>query len=347
MNRFSVRSGNTQARRVRAKLAKNMLRASAVVATSLGVSLAHAAMTPSPNSSAGETSASAPAGSDSAVSGKGGAAGQTASSVLPEITVERERQTALAVQSMSISETPDAGPLSRHFEAIVGLGALDSPVYPGSDKMKVSPYPYVDIQGLLGGRLYISDLNGIGFYAVDSGPFRAGFGINRSSSRKSSDDIHLKGLPDIGTTGEVKGFLAYTFRPFAIEASVGRRLGANPGTQAQIAFGASASPAPALHLTATVSVGWADASYQRLFFGVTPQDSVLAAQAGNPLPVYVPKAGLTSAHLVFGAVYQFGVHWGFVARAGLSDLVGSSAKDSPLTRNSLGKSVAFGVAYMF
>jgi outer membrane protein len=347
MNGIAVCSGNTQSRGVRAKLAKSMLRASAVVATSFAASLAHAATTTSSNPSAGAPAAPAPARSGSAVPGKGKVASQASYAVLPEITVERERQTALAVQSMSISDTPDAGPLSRHFEAIVGLGALDSPVYPGSDKMKVSPYPYVDIQGLLGGRVYLSDLNGIGVYAVDSGPFRAGFGVNRSSSRTSSDDVHLKGLPDIGTTGEVKGFVAYTFGPFALEASVGRRLGANPGTQAQIAFGASAAPAPALHLTATLSIGWADASYQQLFFGITPQESVQATQAGNPLPAYVAKAGLTSANLVFGAVYQFGDHWGVVARAGISDLVGSSAKDSPLTRNSLGKSVAFGVAYMF
>jgi outer membrane scaffolding protein for murein synthesis (MipA/OmpV family) len=267
--------------------------------------------------------------------------------VLPEITVERERQTALAVQSMNISGTPDAGPLNRHFAAIVGIGALYHPRYPGSDQMKVSPYPYVDVQGLLGGRMYLSDLNGIGFYLLDKQPFRVGIGINKSSSRKSSKDLYLRGLPDIGQTAQVKGFVAYTFNRFAIEATVARRLGSEPATSAQIAFGAAAAPTPKLHLTATVSVGWADAAYQRLFFGISPQASLDAARAGNPLPVYVPRSGLASAQLVFSAVYQFGVHWGLVGRVGLSDLVGSQAKDSPLTRNSFGKSVAVGLAYMF
>lgn len=267
--------------------------------------------------------------------------------VLPEITVERERQTALAVQSMNISGTPDAGPLNRHFAAIVGIGALYHPVYPGSNQMKVSPYPYVDVQGLLGGRVYLSDLNGIGVYLLDKQPFRVGIGINKSSSRKSSKDLYLRGLPDIGQTAQVKGFVAYTFSRFAVEATVARRLGSEPATSAQIAFGAAAAPTPKLHLTATVSVGWADAAYQRLFFGISPQASLAAAHAGNPLPVYVPRSGMASAQLVFSAVYQFGVHWGLVGRAGLSDLVGSQAKDSPLTRNSFGKSVAVGLAYMF
>lgn len=271
----------------------------------------------------------------------------TSGLTLPEITVERERKTALAVQAMSISATPDAGPINRHFAAIVGIGALDSPRYPGSNKMKVSPYPYVDIQGLLGGRMYLSDLNGIGFYLLDKQPFRVGVGVNRSSARNSSKNYDLRGLPDIGMTAEVKGFLAYTRGPFAMEAAVSRRMGATPGTRAQIAFGVGGAPSPKLHLNATVSLGWADASYQRLFFGVTPQAAIQAARAGNPLPVYLPKAGLTSAQLVFSAVYQFSVHWGFIARVGVSDLVGNQAKNSPLVRTTVGKSVAAGFAYMF
>ena len=266
---------------------------------------------------------------------------------LPEITVERERKTALAVQAMSISATPDAGPINRHFAAIVGIGALDSPRYPGSNKMKVSPYPYVDIQGLLGGRMYISDLNGIGFYLLDKKPFRVGVGVNRSSSRKSSKNYALRGLPDIGMTAEVRGFVAYTRGPFAVEAAVSRRMGSTPGTRAQIAFGVGGAPSPKLHLNATVSLGWADSSYQRLFFGVTPQAAIQAARAGNPLPVYLPKAGLTSAQLVFSAVYQFNVHWGFIARVGVSDLVGNQEKNSPLVQNTVGKSIAAGFAYMF
>ena len=279
---------------------------------------------------------------------KGKASSGTPSDLtLPEITVERERKTILAVQAMSISATPDAGPVNRHFAAIVGIGALDSPRYPGSDRMKVSPYPYVDIQGLLGGRLYISDLNGIGLYLLDKHAFRLGFGVNRSSSRKSSKDYELRGLPDIGMTAEVRGFLAYTRGPFAMEAVVSRRLGATPGTRANIAFGIGGAPSPKLHLNATVSLGWADANYQRLFFGITPQAALQAARVGNPLPVYLPKSGLTSAQLVFSAVYQFSVHWGFIARVGVSDLVGNQSKNSPLVRTTVGKSVAAGFAYMF
>jgi hypothetical protein len=89
-----------------------------------------------------------------------------------EISIEAERQTALAKQAVIISETPDAGPQSKRLSVVVGLGASAGPAYGGSAVTRVTAIPYVDVRGLLGGRLYISDVNGLGLNLLDTGSFR-------------------------------------------------------------------------------------------------------------------------------------------------------------------------------
>jgi outer membrane scaffolding protein for murein synthesis (MipA/OmpV family) len=58
-------------------------------------------------------------------------------------------------------------------------------------------------------------------------------------------------------------------------------------------------------------------------------------------------SGPTDASLAAAGVYQIGRHWGVIGRIGLNDLVGSSAKNSPLTQRNFAPSFALGAAYMF
>src|SRR5690349_15768121 len=48
-----------------------------------------------------------------------------------EVSIEAERQTVLAKQAMTISETPDAGPQVKHRSVVVGLGPIIAPAYLG------------------------------------------------------------------------------------------------------------------------------------------------------------------------------------------------------------------------
>lgn len=166
----------------------------------------------------------------------------------PEISVEAERQTALAKQTMTVSETPDAGPQSKQLSRVVGLGASVGPAYAGSDVTKVSPLPYIDVRGLLGGHVYISDVNGLGLNLLDTGSFRAGLNANVAGGRDSNIDAHLRGLPDIGKAGVVGGFMAYWTEPFAFQASLARRIGSHPGTGASLGTTYSVSPLPNVQL---------------------------------------------------------------------------------------------------
>jgi MipA family protein len=264
-----------------------------------------------------------------------------------EISIEAERQTALAKQTMIISETPDAGPQSKRLSVVVGLGASVGPVYGGSEASRVAPIPYVDVRGLLGGRLYISDVSGLGLNLVDTGSFRAGLNVGDAAGRKSSVAAHLRGLPDIGEAASIGGFMAYWSKPFAFQAILARRVGSHPGTAASLGTTYSASPLPNLQLTVSTSVSWADASSLTTFFGISPAEAAHTAAVGNPLSPYTPRSGVFNVSATFAAVYMLGDHWGLVGRVGLVDLIGNSVNDSPLTQRSFQPNAQIGVLYVF
>ena len=264
-----------------------------------------------------------------------------------EVAISAERQTALDNEAITISETPDAGPHLSHVTAVVGLGALLSPAYDGSNKLKTSPFPYVDIRGLFDDRMFVSVLEGVGVKILNEGPVRAGIGLNYAGGRTSSDDPRLKGLPDISGAAQLGGYVAYSFKPFVLEAKIDRRLGSTSGTLASLGASFAASPLPQLHLTISGDVTWADAKYQKTFFGITPANAALANAQGNPLPAYTPGSGLTDFSLAAAGVYQITHHWGLIARLGVHDIVGSPAKDSPLTQRTFSPTIGFGALYMF
>ena len=264
------------------------------------------------------------------------------------MSVEAERQTALAKETMTISETPDSGPQSKRLSAVVGLAASVGPAYAGSDVNKVSPFPYIDVRGLLDGRVvYFGTFNGLGLNLVDSGSFRAGINVNVAGGRDSSIDPRLRGLPGIDKATALGGFMSYWSGPFAVQATLGQRVGAHPGTAASLGTTYSVSPLPNLQLTVSTSVNWADARSLNTFFGVTPAEAAHAAAVGNPLPAYTARGGVFNVAATFVGVYMLGDHWGVVGRVGLVDLVGHSVTDSPLTQRSFQPDVQIGVLYVF
>ena len=267
--------------------------------------------------------------------------------VTDEISIVKKRETQLNSEALSISDTPDAEPHVDGISGVAGLGASVVPAYDGAKKTKVSPYPYVDIHGFFNDRMYLSSVRGIGVNLLDLDHFRGGFALNYAAGRTSKDDSHLNGLPDIGGAAQVGGFLTYSLKPFALEMRVRRRLGSTAGTQVELGASAAAAPLPKLHLSLGASLAWADASYQKTFFGVTAADAAQATALGNPLTAYTPKSGLTTAGVTAAGVYQMGRHWGLIGRLELQDLVGSQVKNSPLTQRTFQPAVAFGAAYTF
>jgi len=264
-----------------------------------------------------------------------------------EVSIVKQRQTQLNSEALSISDTPDAEPHVDGISGVAGLGAMVSPAYDGSKKTKTSPYPYVDVHGFFNDRMYLSSVRGIGVNLLDWESFRGGFALNYAGGRTSKDDPHLNGLPDISGAAQVGGFLTYSLKPFALEMRVRRRLGSTVGTQVELGASVAAAPLPQFHLSLGAGLTWADASFQKTFFGVTAAQADQAAAQGNPLTPYTPKSGLTTAGVTAAGVYQVGRHWGLIGRLELQDLIGSQAKKSPLTQRAFQPGVAFGAAYQF
>lgn len=305
--------------------------------------VAPSSATPSGETQPSDTPSSEASASDAASSNAGPGDTQTTE----EVSVVSQRQTQLSSEALSISDTPDAEPHVNGISGVAGLGAQVAPAYDGSKKIKTSPYPYVDIHGFFNDHMYLSSVRGIGVNLLDLDHFRGGFALNYAGGRTSKDDPRLNGLPDISGAAQVGGFLTYSLRPVAFEARVRRRLGSTAGTLVELGASVSAAPTPQFHMSIGAAVTWADASYNKTFFGVTPAEAAQATLQRNPLTPYTPKSGLTTAGVTAAGVYQLGKHWGLIGRLELQDLIGKQVKDSPLTQRTFQPGVALGAAYTF
>jgi outer membrane protein len=267
---------------------------------------------------------------------------------IEELDVTAAKQSALDAEAISLSDTPDAEPVvGGKTSVIIGVAARVAPVYDGSKTTKVSPFPYLDVHGLFHDRIFISDIRGIGFNVVDAGAFRAGVSFNYGNGRKSSDSPRLEGLPDISSKASVAGFVTYSLKPFAFEFKVGRLLGSQGGTEVQLGASYALAPTPRWHLSFGTQLNWNDSKFNERYFGVTSAEATQATALGNAMSAYAPGSGLGTVGLTGTSVYALTHHWGLVTRLGLRDLIGSSAKDSPLTQRSFGVDFALGAIYKF
>ena len=265
-----------------------------------------------------------------------------------EVDVTTRKQSALDAEAISLSDTPDAEPsVGGKTSIVIGLAARVAPVYDGSKTTKTSPFPYVDIHGLFHDRVFISDIRGLGINIVDTGAFRAGMAFNDRGGRTSSDSPRLRGLPDIGSAASVAGFMTYSLKPFAFEFKVQRELGSRPGTEAELGASFAMAPTPRWHVSVGAQLNWHDAKFNQKYFGVTAAEAAQASALGNTMTTYVPGSGLGTVGMTATSVYAMTEHWGFVTRLGLRDLIGSPAKDSPLTERTFGADFAIGAIYKF
>ena len=267
---------------------------------------------------------------------------------ISEVDVTSQRQTALDAEALGISSTPDAEPsVKGKTSIVVGLGPAVAPVYDGSKDYRLSLFPYLDIHGLLHDRVYISDVRGLGVNMVNSGPFRAGAAINIEGGRTDRGSDRLRGLPVIGASAVVAGFLSYSLKPFAFEGRVQRELGTDAGTQAGLAASFEAAPTPRFHLSLGAQLSWADSEFNQKHFGVTPAAAAQATAEGNPMGAYVAGSGLTNIGMSATGVYAWSGHWSIALRLGVTDLIGTPARDSPLTQRKVGGSFTIGPLYKF
>lgn len=228
----------------------------------------------------------------------------------------------------------------------LGAGSFVAPVYQGANTFKVTPFPYVDVK-IFEGRVFLSTVKGLGVNIVDLGPLQAGASVNYGGARYSSESHKLKGLTTLGDEVIVSGFMTYKLEPFTFELKAKNFFGQNPGTEALLGMSYTCTPISGLRLSMGPQITWADSRYNKAYFGVTQREAFRATVQGNPMHAYTPGAGIKDVGLSITGNYQLTEHWGVMARIGISDLVGSQAKDSPLVQNTLQPSAGASVMYKF
>lgn len=236
------------------------------------------------------------------------------------------------------------------WEAGVGLGGLNLPLYPGSDRRVswVLPIPYFVYRGK---RLHISRdvLSGRLFHSDDlTVELSADYGL----PVRSKDTPIRAGMPDIDFLVEVGPSLKWVIhrnasrrRHWSLELpvravlesdltyirSVGWRF--NPKLRFQQYFGP-------WYLSVWLGAYVNDSRYDRLLYGVAPR----YATAGRP----AYKAGSGYGGLVFSTSlsYRMG-NWWFGGFIHAQTVRGATFEDSPLVRSRSGIGGGIAVAWIF
>lgn len=232
--------------------------------------------------------------------------------------------TPAAVASTS-AEIPDDG-----LRFSLGLGVFETPRYPGASASRFQPAPLV---GVSYGRFFfgsVPDANvpfGLGAFLYRDESIRVGVALSYDlvNPRETSDDDHLRGLPDIDRTAHATLFASYNRAWLSVVGAVSQDVaGKHEGTTASLDVLGKYSPTSQLTLTAGPGVTWGSAQYNQTFFGVNAEDS-----AHSGLNEYSPGSGVAAVRFTAGVSYALTRHWNFGARVTASRLPGTVG-DSPI-----------------
>lgn len=212
----------------------------------------------------------------------------------------------------------------------LGFGVFETPRYPGASASRFQPAPLV---GVSYSRFFfgsVPDANvpfGLGAFLYRDEHIRLGVALSYDlvNPRETSDDSHLRGLPDIDRTAHATLFASYNLDWFSAVAAVSQDVaGKHEGTTASLDLLGKYRPTSKLTLTAGPGVTWGSAQYNQTFFGINAEDS-----AHSGLAQYTPGSGLAAVRITAGASYALSRHWNLGARVTASRLPGA-VSDSPI-----------------
>lgn len=228
----------------------------------------------------------------------------------------------------------------------LGVGAVLTPQYQGSDKFTVRPAPSFafslgSVRVTWNGPGVAADL--ISTRGIDAGPIlRYNFGRNPDNI----DNAAVKALPKIDGSVEAGAFaqIGYpiatgTFLTGRVEVIQGLG-GGHGGLTAQGSVGLL-RPGDTVTLGVAASATYADKDYMQSFFGV-------GAGSASGLGAFSPDGGVKDVGLRAFANYNLTDSWSLTGFAGLSQLVGPAA-DSPIvgTGSKTQSIIGVGVSYTF
>ncbi|SFI02511.1 Outer membrane scaffolding protein for murein synthesis, MipA/OmpV family [Paraburkholderia megapolitana] len=205
-----------------------------------------------------------------------------------------------------------------------GPGVIVSPAYPGSSKLKVYPFPALDIS--YDDRFFSQGPDVLGVNVVRDPNYHLGAALSLDfQSRSESDDPRLRGLGDVHWTPKLKLFGDYTWWAFTGSVAMYQDIGGNRQGKTIVSDLYASLPLDNWLFSVGPGFTWADAEYTRTFFGVSQQQS-----AASKLPTFDTGSGIRDIHMNFYVSHDFSKHW----TSSISIVAGRLqhyAADSPIT----------------
>ena len=225
--------------------------------------------------------------------------------------------------ALSVPVSPVAAQDSGATRVRVGLGAEFTPEYPGADDNEFGPL--VDFSLARGGEVFEFSAPDDSFdiELISTGGFSFGPVVNLQNARKNSD----VGAPvgKVSTTIEAGGFVEFeASESFRLRGEVRRGLGGHDGLISSLGADYVARDGDNYVFSIGPRLLLSDKKYQRAYFGVTPEASLLTG-----LPVYDPDGGIHAVAATTSLYYSFNPTWGMFGYGRYERLVGD-AKDSPI-----------------
>jgi outer membrane scaffolding protein for murein synthesis (MipA/OmpV family) len=224
-----------------------------------------------------------------------------------------------------------AQPADGRWSIQIGAGGVARSAFEGSSKTIGTAFPLVSarysdllsVNARDGARLNVlsREIVGENFAGLSAGPL-----LRYEFGRDVDDDpTALRGLGDVDGAAMAGGFVAWQPAPFLrLRAEARQRLGDTSGVVVDV--GADLLFKLSEHLSASIgpNVSWSNATYNRLYFGVTP-----AQAAASGYAVYTPGAGFRTAGVSGGLQWSLTEQLALVGFGSYGRLLGDAA-DSPI-----------------
>ncbi len=233
-----------------------------------------------------------------------------------------------------------ARPNVEGWQFTIGGGVGVGPKYEGSRSYGPVPVPFVSIAY---DQRFSLSTEGLKANLLPSGNFKAGPLISYIGGRRESDDsAALHGLGNIQPSLTAGAFASYELRPFEISGTVRQAvIHTGNGFEAELAGSYGLKLSDRLGVKVGPEITFADDTYTKTFFGVTPAQSTRSG-----LHVFTPRGGVKDVGINLGGNYDLTDHWLLRGIASIKELVGD-AGSSPIVHSRTEVFAGFGIAYRF
>lgn len=233
----------------------------------------------------------------------------------------------------AILSSPGAGAAlaqERSWDLRLGAGAIAGPSYEGSDRYKVSPFPF--LQGNYRDRIFITGpILGANLVSTSlgGGKLQLGALARYDFGRDEDDDDALKGLGNIDGGVDLGGFARYARGPWSLGLSAYQNVSKSENGLTAEAEGAySTTLVGRLRGTVSLAATWADRDYMQTHFGI----SAIQSRNSGYAP-FQAGGGFKDASATLGLTYPLGQKWMLYGQLRYKRLLGDAA-DSPIVSQS-------------